>query len=197
MITSLKRVDQAYKTFEFHTISLAEHYAVDVLESRSLLIDRPRYNFQESLWGAYSCILKSKIEQHYFDETVLVVAEERNIFEMPIQKILHPAYWAQITCLKNFGTIDECTSLYGTVHLKKIKPFFDDIPKDRENTGIPFFFFICDELREYIIKDIGLDKIHDPHTTNKEIESLIKHKFPDLTAVFIREYVSLVRKDAR
>jgi hypothetical protein len=195
-----RKLDPLYETFEHHVNATAEHYGLDYLEKRGLILDRPRYNYQESLWSGYSCILKSKIEQHYFDVIVLVVAEEDHIFEVPIQKILHPAYWAQIVCPKNFGTIDEGQSLCGTVYLKKIK-LFPNISEEYENlTGIRFFDLDLPNLKDYFVMKIGLTRLQDPKVTNKDIvEDVMKEKWigVNLSTIFIRELVSIIRKDLR
>jgi hypothetical protein len=193
----MKKVENGYKSFEFHTHTISEYYRLDRLESRSLLIDRPRYSFQQCLWIGYSYILKSKIEQQYFDEKALVIAEEGKIFEIPVQKILNAAYWNQIIQLKNFGTLDEGSSLYGTIYLKKIKDFIADDSTEKTITGIKWFDRIQDDLKMYVLESIGFEKLKDRRTKNTEIEEKLKQKFPELTIILIREFLSHIRKDLR
>lgn len=193
----MRKCDSGYQTLEFHTISISHYYALDYLECRTLLIDRPRYNFQQSLWIAYSHILKSKIEQNYFEEKVLVMAEVRKTFEITIQKILNPAYWCQITDIKNFGTIDEGPSLYGTIYLKRIKNFCDPAPEKKYRSGIKLFDSLYEEIQMYTLKELGIEKLKDPRVKNRVIEEKMKQKFPELSLIFIRELVSFMRKDLR
>lgn len=191
------KTKDGYESFEYHTIAVGKCYNLERLESRSLLIDRPRYTFQQSLWIAYSYILKSKIEQHYFDEKVCVIAEHGENFEIATQKILNPACWHQITKLKNFGTIDEGQTLYGTIYLKKIKNFFEKQDDKRTITGINWFDRTQDEIKLYVVETIGLEKIMHLKTTNVSIEENLKQKFPKLSRIFIRELVTNIRKDFR
>ncbi len=193
----MKKFDPQYQSFESHTLSLSKHYYLDPLENRTLLIDRPRYNFQQSLWIAFAYILRSKIEKCFFDDKVLVIAEERKVFEINTQKILNPAYWSQIISLKNFGTIDEGDSLYGTIYLKKIKEFSIETPEQHKKTGIRFFDRLHCEIENYVVNSIGLEKLKDARTKNREIEDMVKQNFPELTLIFIREFVSYIRRDLR
>lgn len=193
----MNKFDQQYQSFEFHTFSLSQSYALDPLESRTLLIDRPRYLFQQSLWVAYAYLLKSKMEDNYFDEKVLVIAEKRKVFEITIQKILNPLHWNQVINLKNFGTIDEGDDLYGTIYLKKLKEFFTAPLEIKRITGIKFFDRLNHEVENYVVNEIGLEKLKDARTKNREIEERIKQNFPELTLIFIREFVSYIRKDLR
>lgn len=193
----MKRHDPDYRTFESHIVDLSEHYTLDYLESRSLFIDRPRYMNQQSLWTAYAYLLKSKIEQKYFDEKVLILAEGRKVFEFSTQKLLMPVYWQQVIDLKNFGTLDEGPTLYGTIYLKRIRDLRDPVTEIKIKTGIKLFDRLYKEMEFYIMEELSINKLKDARTKNREIEERMKEKFPELSLIFIRELVSYMRKDLR
>lgn len=193
----MRKSESDYQTLEYHTYSLSEHYNLDRLECRTLLIDRPRYDFQRSLWAAYSYILKSKIEEHYFDDKALVMAKDRKTFEITTQKIINPGYWSQITELKNFGTLDEGPSLYGTIYLKQTKNFSDPSLETPCKTGVKLFDRLYPEVETYVTKELGIEKLKDVRTKNRVIEDMMKQKFPELSLIFVRELVSYMRKDLR